>query len=59
MELRNKRINYRYLPGFATGTNGMALPPGGYTPFWQNSNLANQVGIPGSVRIPTGLERYR
>ena len=27
--------------------------------FWQNSNLANQVGIPGSVRIPTGLERYR
>lgn len=59
MELRNKRMKYKYLPGFATGTNGMALPPGDYTPFWQNSNLANQVGIPGSVRIPTGLERYR
>lgn len=59
MELRNKRINYKYLPGFVTGTNGMALPPGDYTPFWQNSNLANQVGIPGSIRIPTGLERYR
>ena len=59
MELRNKRINYKYLPGFVTGTNGMALPPGDYTPFWQNSNLANQVGIPGSIRIPTGLENYR
>ena len=41
MELRNKRMNYKYLPGFAIGTNGMALPPGDYTPFWQNSNLAN------------------
>lgn len=59
MELRNKRINYKYLPGFVTGTNGMALSPGDYTPFWQNSNLANQVGIPGSIRIPTGLENYR
>lgn len=59
MELRNKRMNYKYLPGFVTGTNGMALPPGDYTPFWQNSNLANQVGIPGRVRIPTGLENYR
>jgi hypothetical protein len=56
MELRNKRINYKYLPGFVTGTNGMALPPGDYTPFWQNSNLANQVGIPGSIQRPTGLE---
>ena len=41
MELRNKRMNYKYLPGFAIGTNGMALPPGDYTSFWQNSNLAN------------------
>ena len=59
MELRNKRMKYKYLPGFATGTNGMALPPSGYTPFWQNSNLANQVGIPGSIQRPTGLENYR
>lgn len=59
MELRNKRINYRYLPGFSIGTNGMALPPNGYTPFWQNSNLANQVGIPGSIQRSTGLEQYR
>ena len=59
MELRNKRMKYKYLPGFATGTNGMALPPSGYTPFWQNSNLANQVGIPGSIQRQTGLENYR
>ena len=59
MELRNKRINYKYLPGFITGTNGMAPPPGDYTPFWQNSNLAYQVGIPGSIKRPTGLENYR
>lgn len=59
MELRNKRMKYKYLPGFATGTNGMALPPSGYTPFWQNSNLANQVGIPGNIQRPTGLENYR
>ena len=59
MELRNKRMKYKYLPGFATGTNGIALPPSGYTPFWQNSNLANQVGIPGSIQRPTGLENYR
>lgn len=59
MELRNKRIKYKYLPGFATGTNGMALLQSGYTPFWQNSNLANQVGIPGSIQRPTGLENYR
>lgn len=59
MELRNKRMKYKYLPGFATGTNGIALPPSGYTPFWQNSNLANQVGIPGNIQRPTGLENYR
>lgn len=59
MELRNKRMKYKYLPGFATGTNGMALPPSGYTPFWQNSNLANQVGIPGNIQRPTVLENYR
>lgn len=60
MELRNmRRINYRYLPGFITGTNGMAAPPNGYTPFWQNNNLTNQVGIPGSIQAPTGLYKYR
>lgn len=59
MELRNKRMKYKYLPGFATGTNGIALPPSGYTPFWQNSNLVNQVGIPGNIQRPTGLENYR
>ena len=60
MELRNmRRINYRYLPGFVTGTNGMTAPPNGYTPFWQNNNLTNRVGIPGSIQVPTGLERYK
>lgn len=60
MELRNmRRINYRYLPGFVTGTNGMAAPPNGYTPFWQNNNLINQVGIPESIQAPTGLYKYR
>nr|DAX50577.1 MAG TPA: hypothetical protein [Caudoviricetes sp.] len=36
MELKNKRLkyNYKYLPGFVTGTNGMAAPPNSYTPFW-------------------------
>lgn len=61
MELKNKRLkyNYKYLPGFVTGTNGMAAPPNGYTPFWQNNNLTNQVGIPGSIQAPTGLYKYR
>lgn len=61
MELKNKRLkyNYKYLPGFVTGTNGMAAPPNSYTPFWQNNNLTNQVGIPGSVQAPTGLYKYR
>ena len=61
MELKNKRLkyNYKYLPGFVTGTNGMAAPPNGYTPFWQNNNLTNQVGIPGSIQTPTGLYKYR
>ena len=61
MELKNKRLkyNYKYLPGFVTGTNGMAAPPNSYTPFWQNNNLTNQVGIPGSIQAPTGLYKYR
>lgn len=61
MELKNKRLkyNYKYLPGFVTGTNGMAVPPNGYTPFWQNNNLTNQVGIPGSIQATTGLYKYR
>lgn len=61
MELKNKRLkyNYKYLPGFVTGINGMAAPPNDYTPFWQNNNLTNQVGIPGSIQAPTGLYKYR
>ena len=52
MQLKNKRLKYNYLPGFLNGLDGMAQPPSGYTPFWQNSYLSNQIGVPGSIRYP-------
>ena len=61
MELRNKRLKYNYLPGFLNGLDGMAQPPSSYTPFWQNSYLSNQIGIPGSIRHPGNvnvIQRY-
>ncbi len=61
MELRNKRLKYNYLPGFLNGLDGMAQPPSSYTPFWQNSYLSNQIGIPGSIRYSGNvnvIQRY-
>lgn len=61
MELINKRLKYNYLPGFLNGLDGMAQPPSSYTPFWQNSYLSNQIGIPGSIRYPGNvnvIQRY-
>lgn len=62
MELRYRRqmrMPINYLPGFVTGTNGMALPPSGYNPFWQNDQWLRNTSLYGNIQMPTGLEKYR
>lgn len=62
MELRYRRtmrMPINYLPGFVTGTNGMAAPPDSYNPFWQNNYLLRNTGLYGNVQAPIGLEKYR
>lgn len=62
MELRYRRtmrMPINYLPGFVTGTNGMAAQPDGYNPFWQNNYLLRNTGLYGNVQAPIGLEKYR
>ena len=56
---RTMRMPINYLPGFVTGTNGMAAPPDGYNPFWQNNYLLRNTGLYGNVQAPIGLEKYR
>jgi len=53
------RMPINYLPGFVTGTNGMAAPPDSYNPFWQNNYLLRNTGLYGNVQAPIGLEKYR
>lgn len=56
---RTMRMPINYLPGFVTGTNGMAAQPDGYNPFWQNNYLLRNTGLYGNVQAPIGLEKYR
>lgn len=62
MELRYRRtmrMPINYLPGFVTGTDGMAPPPSDYVNLLENGQLARRLGLYGNVQAPTGLEKYR
>lgn len=56
---RTMRMPINYLPGFVTGTNGMAPPPSDYVNLLENGQLARRLGLYGNVQAPTGLEKYR
>ena len=56
---RTMRMPINYLPGFVTGTDGMAPPPSDYVNLLENGQLARRLGLYGNVQAPTGLEKYR
>lgn len=56
---RTMRMPINYLPGFVTGTDGMAPQPSDYVNLLENGQLARRLGLYGNVQTPTGLEKYR
>lgn len=56
---RTMRMPINYLPGFVTGTDGMAPPPSDYVNLLENGQLARRLGLYGNVQASTGLEKYR
>ena len=56
---RTTRMPINYLPGFVTGTDGMAPPPSDYVNLLENGQLARRLRLYGDVQAPIGLEKYR
>ena len=42
---RTMRMLINYLPGFVTGTDGMAPPPSDYVNLLENGQLARRFGL--------------